>query len=318
MSDSGGRAILGAMLGVDCARRGELSDIGRRTIDSAGQVLLGRDDLAANSLKDFSPPELALAVETEEEAQLAVSLLAVMSLVGDALDRVKTERVLVFAEALEVDADYLEILDQATNGDISDATKRLMRKNLESFPRLNEDGIETDPAIPLLPYRDDGEQPDLEARFRALADLEPGTLGYGFFSFIESNGLAFPGHPDGLADGFTVPHDSSHVVAGYSASEQGELCTATFIGAMHPVDPMEAEVLPVLFSWHLDIKLDPWAESSRGAFDPRKFWTAWERGRSMKVDLLDEEWDFWGATEVPLDELRREYGVLPVEDNLLA
>lgn len=38
----------------------------------------------------------------------------------------------------------------------------------------------------------------------------------------------------------------------------------------------------------------------------------------MEVDLLDEEWDFWGATEAPLDELRREYGVLPVEDNLLA
>ena len=36
------------------------------------------------------------------------------------------------------------------------------------------------------------------------------------------------------------------------------------------------------------------------------------------VDVVDADWDFWGATEVPLEELRRSYGVPPVAPELLA
>lgn len=41
---------------------------------------------------------------------------------------------------------------------------------------------------------------------------------------------------------------------------------------------MSAEVLPVLFSWHLGIALNQIVGSWRGAFEPRKFWTAWDHG----------------------------------------
>jgi hypothetical protein len=108
------------------------------------------------------------------------------------------------------------------------------------------------------------------------------------------------------------------VISGYSTSEQGELLVSTFIAAMHPDRPMAAEILPVMLSWHLGIKLDPLAASDRGGYEPRKFWTAWDRGQSMKVDLLSEDWEFWAATEVPLEELRSEYGLPPAEDELLA
>jgi hypothetical protein len=93
---------------------------------------------------------------------------------------------------------------------------------------------------------------------------------------------------------------------------------STFIGAMHPDHPMSAEVLPVLFSWHLGIALNEIAGSRRGAFEPRKFWTAWDRGAATRVDVLDPGWDFWAATEWPLEELRREHGVAPVDPALRA
>jgi hypothetical protein len=81
---------------------------------------------------------------------------------------------------------------------------------------------------------------------------------------------------------------------------------------------MSAEVLPVLFSWHLGIPLNKIAGSWRGAFEPWKFWTAWDRGAATSVDVLDPGWDFWAATTWPLAELRRHHGVAPVDPTLVA
>jgi hypothetical protein len=94
------------------------------------------------------------------------------------------------------------------------------------------------------------------------------------------------------------------VLSSYTTSAQGELLVSTFIGPMHPDHPMSAEVLPVLFSWHLGVALNKIAGSWRGAFEPGKFWTAWDRGAATSVDVLDPGWDFWAATEWPLAELR--------------
>ena len=38
----------------------------------------------------------------------------------------------------------------------------------------------------------------------------------------------------------------------------------------------------------------------------------------MTHDLYDGHWDFWAQTEVPLDELRERYGVLPLDPALAA
>lgn len=106
--------------------------------------------------------------------------------------------------------------------------------------------------------------------------------------------------------------------SGYSTSQAGEICVSTFIGAMHPNHPMAAEVLPVLYSWHLGIRLNDVAGSYKGAYEPRHFWTAWDRGAATTVDVVDDGWDFWAATEVPLETLRADYGVPPVDAALPA
>ncbi len=63
-------------------------------------------------------------------------------------------------------------------------------------------------------------------------------------------------------------------------------------------------------------RLNDIANSSTGAFEPRRFWTAWERGAATTVDVVAPDWDFWGATPVPLEELRAEYGVPPTDASL--
>jgi hypothetical protein len=311
-------AILGAMRSVALAHGdGGVTDADRRTIAAAAQIVLGRDPGDADRVAPCPPEQLAERLQAGDDAQQAVRMLAVMALVDGQVDPDKTRLVQQYADALDVHEDYLKILTEAAEGEIAAAAACIVRKNAESFPRLELAGIDEDAIAPFLPYRD-APDPALEARYQALGELPPGTFGHAFFEHFARNGFAFPGNPGGLAEGFTTPHDSSHVLSGYSTSQQGELCVSTFIGAMHPDHPMAAEVLPVLFSWHLGIRLNDIAGASTGAFEPRKFWTAWDRGAATTVDVVDAEWDFWGATEVDLEELRRAYSVPPIAPELLA
>jgi hypothetical protein len=81
---------------------------------------------------------------------------------------------------------------------------------------------------------------------------------------------------------------------------------------------MSAEVLPALFSYHLGVAMNDIAQVERDAFEPQKFWTAWDRGAATSVDVFDPAWDFWAAAQSPLEELRRAHNVVPVDPALLA
>lgn len=310
--------ILGAMRAIALAHGPEgLTDMDRATITAAARIVFGQTAVDADAIEQCSPEALAGAIPSDEDRTQAVRVLAVMALADGRIDSAKTALVEEYARALEVGEDYLQVLAEAAAGEIAAATACMVRKNVESFPRLDH-GLGEDAIAPFLPYRDGREDPQLEARYESLGELPAETFGHSFWEHFKRNGFAFPGNPNGLAEGFTTPHDSSHVLSGYSTSQQGELCVSTFIGAMHPDHPMSAEVLPVLFSWHLGIKLNELAGSFTGAFEPNKFWTAWDRGAATTVDVVDSGWEFWDAAEVPLAELRRRYGVPPVEQALLA
>jgi hypothetical protein len=320
VSDTHARAILGSMHDIAFAHgRSRVSDADTRTIEAAARIVLGLHDGVPIDLAPCPPEALASAMaDNEGDAIQAVRMLAVMSLVDGRIDPDKNALVQRYADALGVHEAYLRVLCEAAAGDIAAASACMLRKNAESFPRLDLKGIDEDPIAPFLPYRNGRDNPELVARYEALGDLGPSTFGHAFWEHFKRNNFTFPGDPNGLAEGFTTPHDSSHVLSGYSTSPQGELLVSTFIGAMHPDHPMSAEVLPVLFSWHLGIALNEIAGSQRGAFEPHKFWTAWDRGAATTVDMLDPAWDFWTATQRPLDELRRAHNLPPADPALLA
>lgn len=313
----GGEAILGAMRAVALEHgEGDVTAMDRETIVSAGAIVLGLDGFDPDAATPVDPEGLAAAIEGEVDAEQAVRMLAVMSLADGVADPEKTTLVRTYAEALGVRDGYLEILTKVAEGEVAQATACMVRKNAESF-RVDTSRLAISTTAPFFPYKD-APDPELEARYQGLGELPADSFGRAFFNHFDDNGFLFPGNPDGLAEAFTTPHDSSHVLSGYSTSEMGELCVSTFIGAMHPDHPMAAEVLPVIYSWHIGVKLNEIANSSHGAFEPRHFWTAWQRGAATKVDVVAPEWDFWEATPVPLEELRAEYGVPPVAPELLA
>jgi hypothetical protein len=139
-------------------------------------------------------------------------------------------------------------------------------------------------------------------------------LGRAYWEQYKSNGYAFPGEPDGLNEGFATPHDCAHVLSGYDTTPRGELLVSTFTAAMHPSRPMEGHVLPVIFSWHLGIKINDVAGSAVGALDPEEFWHAWARGAAMIQDLFAPGWDFWDCTGESVAALRRRYAIPPLRE----
>jgi ubiquinone biosynthesis protein Coq4 len=152
----------------------------------------------------------------------------------------------------------------------------------------------------------------LAARFRALEALPARSFGHVFWAFYRANGYAFPGDPDGLNEGFAVPHDAAHLLAGYDTSPGGEILVSTFTAAMHRKRPMAGHVLPVIFSWHLGIEINEVARSAKGALDPERFWEAWSRGAAINQDLFARAWDFWAVAGETIAALRRRYAIPPL------
>jgi hypothetical protein len=239
-------------------------------------------------------------------------MLTIMAFVDGSLDAAKISAVLDYSAALGIDEPYIREIAEAAHGHVACALADMTRQNLESI--TGKPWPDGDAMGWFLPYRGERADPALAARYRALEALPAGTLGREYWEQYQRNGYAFPGEPSGLNEAFATPHDCTHVLSGYDTSPRGELLVSTFTAAMHPSRPMEGHILPVIFSWHLGIKINDVAGAAVGALDPQEFWHAWARGAAVTEDLFAPGWDFWGCVEDSVAALRRRYGVPPLAE----
>ena len=164
----------------------------------------------------------------------------------------------------------------------------------------------------MTPY---GAQTDddkrLAARFLELESLPKSSYGHQFWAHFRKHGFDFPGQPNAFTGVWAVPHDGLHVLSGYSTSIQGELLVSTFTGAMHRRDALRAQILPVIFEWHVGMEVNG-IGTQRGALDPVQFLISWQRGDSTTTDVLSPDWDFFAVAGRDLEELRWAYGIPPL------
>ncbi|HEX7096734.1 MAG TPA: hypothetical protein VF183_12690 [Acidimicrobiales bacterium] len=330
--------VAAAMLEVASARRAEpLSRADREGIVSAwSKVCAQAGSIDLDVLDPITPSALAAAVPGVRERTIVVEMLAVMAFVDADIDDAKLETVLDYAAALGVDADFVHSMRALLENNIKWAALDMIHHNVATIPGMPWEP--NTPFAPFLPYQGANADPALVARYETLAQLPPESFGRAFYEHYRHNGFAFPGAEDARAERWATPHDSLHVLSGYSTSAQGELLVAAFTGAMlrNGPDMMESHVLPVILIYHMGITinrglnkgddervaLDPswWRDNFVGdvhlGLDPAKLWVAWDRGRAMTENVYRPDWSFWDVTTVPLDELRANYGVpaLPPED----
>ena len=286
-----------------------LSAVDVAAIEACYHLMLRRpESLDVAALLPITPVELAGLVGGGGVGEHAVQFLAVIALVDGSVRAERIDAVARYSAALGLHEDYVDELTAAGEGRLQWAIADMSRRNVVSI----SDGRLRPDDFALWPYREEPD-PALTERYRVLGVLPRGTLGAEFHRWYTSHGFAFPGQPEAVNEAFTCPHDATHLLSGYSTSPQGELLVSTFTAGMHPLEPMAGHILPVIFSWHMGIELNPLAGSWTGALHPRKFWVAWERGAETTGDPFAADWDFWAIVETPLAELMRRYRVPPLD-----
>jgi hypothetical protein len=301
-------AILGAMTAV--AEAGRLSarteDI--EMIRGAWRFIFGETSkLDLTNLARVAPKQLESSIAAVSLREDAVKFLTVMTCIDDVPGPDKVEAVRRYAAALDVEAPYLHLLGLASDGHIQEALAEMTRLNMDSI--TNGKWAGGDANSWLLPYVGQGADPVLASRFRALSKYPWNSFGHAFHHQFISNGYEFPGEAKALNAGFSVPHDSAHVISGYDTTPRGEILVSVFTSTMHKRLPMGAHVLPVIFSWHLSIQINSVAGKAATPMDPQNFWRAWSAGAASKVDTFATDWNFWALAERPLAEVRTIFGV---------
>lgn len=332
-SDAEAAAIVGALVGVaSVGGTVSLSHADVKGIAGVWHTVFGIvRPIDGEVLAPGTPTEVAEAVPDPTMRLLCVRLAAVMAFVDGTVDDAKLAEVLRLADALGVDADFVHAVHSMLEGDVAWVAADEIRHNIATIPGMP--WVPSDPYAGFLPYREGNDDPALCARYRSLADLPPGSFGRAFFDHYHDNGFAFPGDPAAVAEVWGTPHDSLHVLSGYSTSAQGEILVAAFtVGQLRRnSDPMESHILPTILIYHLGIDInkglnagdaerlaaDPaWATTYAGTIhlglDPAKLWIAWDRGSQMIEDVYSGEWDFWAHVETPLEALRAAYRVEPL------
>jgi hypothetical protein len=292
------------------ANREPITDADRAALVSANTyVFRNPEPIDPDALAPITPDELAAGLDDVEVANHAAQFLAVMATIDGTVDEAKISSVLRYADALGVHEDYLRQLAELGRKNLQWLIADVQRQNLLSITGRDLD-ITIDAWI--LPYHDH-PNPDLVTRHEALGRLPEGTFGRTFFDFYKTNGFEFAGAPDSVNDAFATPHDSTHVLSGYDTTPQGELLVSTFTAGMHPHEPMSGHILPVIMTWHMGVELVHFAGKYSGGLDPEKFWVAWDRGSEVATDAFALGWDFWAVVDAPLDELREQYRVPPLD-----
>jgi hypothetical protein len=324
------------MLAVASADQTEaLSAADRAGIASGYRMVFGGEHLLdLDALELTTPVDLAAAIGDPDLRLNVVRVLAVMALVDGVVDQRKLQDVLAFAAALEVQQDFVQAVHELVQDHVAWVAFDEIRHNVETIPKMP--WVPDDPYAAFLPYGS-APDPDLAERYQQLGELPSDRFGRAFHDHYTRNGFAFAGDPLAVNEVWATAHDSLHVLSGYGTSAQGELLVAAYTGAqLQPPrdgDPMESHVLPTILIYHLGIVLnkglnsgdreraasDPtWRDNYSGnvhlGLDPEKLWVAWDRGGRQRQDLYDPSWDFWSLVEVPTEELRERYSILPLPE----
>jgi hypothetical protein len=305
-------AVIGAMRAVATADGCDaLTPADAASLAAVWRHVLGHAEALAPERVPRDRAAIVAALRGRLAAEFALRFCAVSALVDGKIDAAKIAVVDAFASELGLATDYVPELDATVEGRWSWVIAEMLRRNVASIRGLKWDPAHVDEIF--LPYDKGRTDPGLTARYRALEKLPAGTLGRTFYEHYHVNGYALPGEAHALNERFATPHDSTHVLSGYSTSAQGELLVSTFTGAMHKIEGMAGHILPVIYSWHLGVRFSNVVDPAVGALDPEKFWVAWARGHATAFDVFGPEYDFWAVVETPLEELRARYAIAPLE-----
>lgn len=298
------------------AARGEIGPATRNLLAAAQRHVL-RTDIDIDTLAPIAPAELAAAFHDPALARQFAQAMCVVSLAEGPATAAQSRLMDAYAGALGVDEPAVRVLHElAHHHMVLFRLDFLRRSHLADAARgaLHRDGFMA-VARSLAAFRGLREDAALAARYKALGDLPPDTLGHAFWAHCTENGFAFPGQPFGFPEA-GIYHDFTHVLSGYGPTPDGEIQVGGFTAGYKRHSPFFV-ILFVILTFSAGVNVTPTAQPMSRAILSREgladgFFAAVARGARVPIDLSDN-WDHWAWVEKPLAAARAELGIAPLD-----
>jgi len=194
-------------------------------------------DIDYRSLEPLSCEAFAavLARRGQQYKQRLVHHMVLAEMVLTPIPEEVAHRVAECAEAFGITDDFVGIARKYAKGALGLAWNDLRRSGFAEH--FNDQSMSTLHSKAALadPWEEAPPEPDLEERWRHLADLPEGSLGKGVSDMYRDRGFQLPGSR-GAASAYLAQHDFVHVLADYGTTIEGELEVFAFLGRADP-DP---------------------------------------------------------------------------------
>lgn len=250
-------------------------------------------------------------------AERIIQAMILMAIMDGAGSKEEADLVATVADRLGVNEARVANLRQLADGRVRYMRFDLTRKGYarsELERTAKEEGLRGIYKTfgPLLGLAQD---PEVARRYIKLGELPEGTVGRAYFDLITKNDLSFPGERGGLAER-GLWHDMLHVIGGYTTDPLGEAEVVAFMAGFRREDPF-FWLFTVALQFQVGLIISPFAPGVPDKIDPESFIRHHKRGSEVTIDL-STEWRFEEDWNADLEEVRRRYNVLPLEQVRLA
>ena len=250
------------------------------------------------------PPGDAPVVTAAEAAQVVADkprlckgigeLLVTLELMRHPASAALTQRVEEYLAALGIDDGFQRLAADYLVND---------RKHIErDWERIRQPDIEESFIAGLS---DD----DANAKMQALGDLPAGSLGRALFDFYRRNGFPFVPDDEPEQDSL-VPHDLTHVLAGYGTTAEAEIALQAFMVGAARGERHFSSLAASLLLFEVGMMPFPGIEATEGVLGrpdaAELVATAIERGLQCAGDI---EGDHAHLLPLPLTEVRSKLGI---------
>ena len=289
---------------------GPLNDLERGVAEAAMRVFGFGVEL--DRLEPIGPEALAAALPRPEIRHQLLGGLLIISMADGDVNEAEAATVAAFARAFGIEDSAVANLSRVAARHYRLARLDIVRRHWTSRKLRDMAEIEgwhvwSDAVLGLLGVTD---FPEIIARYRAFEQYPAGSLGRAYFDYMMENGFSFPGEK-GAPPEAMLYHDLSHILSGYGTTPHDEILVVAFSAGYSTVEVLNWFMFG-LTQFQLAIQIAPGAERTRLQLDPDALIAAYRRGAALNVDLNDG-WDPWPLFGEPVEAVRAQLNVLPVE-----
>ncbi len=288
---------------------GRLSIVERQFLEAGKRNIL-HQDFDLDALAPITPEDLRAAIDRPEIRRQLVTAMVVASFASGEANQDQLSAIEGFAKALQVDLHEIEQLRHYVKREYALLRFDVLRHMYvgDRVGQLYEEQGVVGILKTLGTLRGALENKDTAARYQALEQLPKGTLGREYVDHCRERGFPLPGERYSAPE-MILPHDLSHILGDYDTDPKGELQVAAFT-AGYRKEQTASILIFVLCQFDLGIRMVPQAQPEVGELDVDAFLKAFLRGTECNTDFFDH-WDHWAVIDRPVEELRKEYNILP-------